>query len=127
MTESKREYDETRRLPRKFSFEDGPTFWQNPLIHIVGGAVLHSWSTEGDGTQMVYRQPVDSADTLGRGVYVVTTEYEAVPVDAGAAIAQAFTPDEITGLAYLSPDDGKTAPLMLLCPFPMGLRRPGKN
>lgn len=125
--ESKAEYRMTKRMPRQFSFDKGPTLWKNPLIHIVGGAVLTSWSTEGDGTQMVYRQPVDPQDTLGRGVYVVTREFEAVPVDAGQALAEAFTPDEITGLAYFGDAEQQIAPIMLLCPFPMGLRRPGKN
>lgn len=127
MTESKREYDLTKRMPRHFEFEDGPTLWRNPIIHIVGGAVLTSWSTEGDGTVMVYRQTASDDDPLGRGVYVLTREYESVPTDAGMAIAQTFTPDEITGLAYIGDAQEQTAPIMLLCPFPMGMRRPGKN
>lgn len=125
--ESEREYGMTRRLPRQFDFEGGPTFWRDRLIHIVGGAVLHSWSTEGNGSSMVYRQPVNDGDTLGRAVYVITEEYESIPVEAGSAIAQAFSPDDVTGMAYLSPDGGETQPLLLLSPIPIALRRPGKN
>lgn len=127
MSESQREYRQTRKLPLRFEFENGPTFIRDPLIYVVGGYVLTSWSTESDRSHLIYRQPADQSDMLARGVCVLTSEFSGVPAHAGAAIADVFTPDEITGIAHFEDTQHEIPPIMLLSPIPVGAPRPGKN